>query len=116
MPACAVLLSPGTDLTLSGRSVVNNERKDPMFTLQAMLTMRTAYASEEQMCEPSASPLYADYSGFPPLQFVTGSSEILLDDSLRAADKARRAEVEVDLQIWDGMPHVFPVISFLLLM
>jgi acetyl esterase/lipase len=113
MPACAVLLSPGTDLTLSGCSIVNNERKDPMFTLQAMLTMRTAYASEEQMCEPSASPLYADYSGFPPLQFVTGSSEILLDDSLRAAAKARRAEVEVDLHIWDGMPHVFPVISFL---
>lgn len=113
MPACAVLLSPGTDLTLSGPSVRINERKDPMFTLQAMLTMRNAYAREEIMVEPAASPLYADYSGFPPLQFIVDSSEMLLDDSLRAADKARRAGVEVDLQVWDGMPHVFPVMPFL---
>ena len=113
MPACAVLLSPGTDLTMSGKSVVTNERKDPMFMLQGLIIMRGSYAPEQFMAEPAASPLFADYEGFPPLHFVVGSTEILLDDSTRAVEKARRAGVETELRIWRGMPHVFPSFPFL---
>jgi acetyl esterase/lipase len=113
MPACAVLLSPGTDLTMSGKSVVTNERMDPMFMLQGLIIMRGSYAPEQFMAEPAASPLFADYEGFPPLHFVVGSTEILLDDSTRAVEKARRAGVETELRIWRGMPHVFPSFPFL---
>jgi len=75
--------------------------------------MRTAYANGEVLLESTASPLYANYQSFVPLQFIVGRSKMLLDDSVLAANKARRAGVAVGLQVWDGMPHVFPLLSFL---
>jgi acetyl esterase/lipase len=58
--------------------------------------------------DPGASPLYASLHGLPPLQLHVGRDEILLDDSLRYAERAADAGVAVALHVWDGMPHVFP--------
>ncbi|MEO0998480.1 MAG: alpha/beta hydrolase [Pseudomonadota bacterium] len=113
MPACAVLISPCTDLTMSSSTALVNERSDPMFTLNLLLTMRNAYVRERDIVDPAASPLFADFSGFPPLQILVGSSEILLSDAERTAERARLAGVETELEIWDGMPHVFPAITLL---
>lgn len=56
---------------------------------------------------PLASPLYADLAGLPPLLVQAGDRETVRDDSTMLADKARAAGVEVELQLWDGMIHVF---------
>jgi monoterpene epsilon-lactone hydrolase len=107
MPACAVLMSPVVDFTLSGRSLVTNEARDPMFTLAGMALLRGLYAPPERYLDTSVSPLFADFSGLPPLLFQAGSTEMLLDESMRAAARADACGVPVELEIWRDMPHVF---------
>jgi acetyl esterase/lipase len=107
MPACAVLLSPFVDFTLSSESLVTNERRDPMFTLAAFVAMRRLYAPPERLVDPAVSPLFGDFAGLPPMLFQVGSTEMLRDDTMRAAAKAHAAGVPVEVEIWDRMPHVF---------
>ncbi|HCA48712.1 MAG TPA: alpha/beta hydrolase, partial [Armatimonadetes bacterium] len=57
--------------------------------------------------DPLASPVFADYRGLPPLLVQVGEHEIIRDDSVRVAERAREAGVEVTLEIWEGMFHVF---------
>ena len=57
--------------------------------------------------DPLVSPLYGDFAGLPPLLFHVGDAEVLLDDSLRAATKAREAGVDVTLRVYPDMPHVW---------
>ena len=113
LPACAVLLSPVVDFTMSGRSVVANAKRDPVFRLDALLAMRAEYAPPERFLDPAVSPLYGDFNGLPPLLFQVGSTEMLLDESTRAAAKAHASGVPVSLEIWDRMPHVFQAIASL---
>lgn len=107
LPACAVLISPLVDFTLSGRSLVTRAKQDPVVTLAALVALRGIYASPEQFLDPSVSPLCADYTGFPPLLFQVGGLEVLRDDSVRAVERARAAGVDADLEIWQHMAHVF---------
>ncbi len=107
MPACAVLLSPMVDFTLSSPSLVTNEKRDSMFTGARMIGLRHLYIDAEQMLHPDASPLFANFHGLPPLLFQSSESEVLRDDSLRAAAKAHASGVKVEVELWAGMPHVF---------
>jgi acetyl esterase/lipase len=113
LPACAVLLSPVVDFTMSGRSVFANAKRDPVFRLVALLAMREQYAPPERFLDPAVSPLYGDFRGLPPLFFQVGSTEMLLDESTRAAAKAHASGVPVTLEIWDRMPHVFQAVASL---
>ena len=110
MPACAVLLSPFVDFTLSGVSLIRNERSDPMFTFVGLAALRTLYLSPESFLDPSASPLFGDFSGFPPLLFHAGGDEMLLDEATRAAARAHAAGVAVEFEIWRNMAHVFQIL------
>jgi acetyl esterase/lipase len=112
-PACAALLSPATDMTVSGLSAITKEREDPFFYLQTLLLLKHHYLQGAFAGDPGVSPLYADFQGLPPLLFQTGSTELLLDDSLHAASKAKAAGVKVDLQVWQRMPHVFQLFTWL---
>jgi acetyl esterase/lipase len=112
-PACAVLLSPAADMTVSGWSAITKEREDPFFRLQTLLLLKHYYLRGTFAGHPSVSPVYADFQNLPPLLFQAGSTELLLDDSLRTAAKAAAAGVEVDLQIWRRMPHVFQLFTWL---
>jgi hypothetical protein len=80
MPACAVLLSPGVDFTLSSPSMILNEGADPMFDLAELAMMRGFYARPERFSDPSVASLFGDFSGFPPLLFQVGSREVLLKE------------------------------------
>ncbi len=113
MPRCALLTSVAADMTVSGDSAITNIRKDPMFSMRSLLVMRNAHVHGPTIAEPGASPLFGNFAGLPPLKLFVGSTEILLSDSQRVADAARRAGVEVDLEIWHGMPHAFPLMSVL---
>ena len=107
MPACAVLMSPLLDFTLSSPSLLTNEKSDPMFTAARCIGLRHLYIDAEQMLHPYASPLFADFDGLPPLLFQSSESEVLRDESLRAAAKAHASGVKVEVELWAGMPHVF---------
>lgn len=113
MPACAVLLSPFLDFSLSGRSALDNSRQDPVFDLAFAIGIRGFYARPEEYASPDVSPLFGAFAGLPPLLFQVGSSEMLLDDSVRAAARARAAGVETQLEIWERLPHVFQAIAAL---
>jgi len=107
LPARAVLLSPWTDLALTGDSVTRNASRDPINRARYLEISPPLYAGSEDVKNPLISPLYADPAGLPPLLIQVGSDETLLDDSTRFAERARAAGVDVTLEIWPGMFHVF---------
>ena len=108
MPACVVLLSPFVDFTLSSPSLCANELRDPIFTARGIVAVRSYYADPEHFLEPSLSPLFGNYQDFPPLLFQASDSEMLGDESLRAAARAHDAGVKVRVELWQGqLPHVF---------
>jgi len=106
LPACAVCLSPWTDLEGTGASAQPGGADDPMIPVAALRDMGKLYAANE-LRNPLAAPLYGTYKGLPPLLIQVGTREILLDDSTRVADKARAAGVPVRLEIEEGAPHVW---------
>ncbi|HHW2097095.1 TPA: alpha/beta hydrolase [Pseudomonas aeruginosa] len=110
LPSCAVLLSPFLDFTLSGASAVGNARHDPVFTPAFAIGIRGFYAPAEQHSHPAVSPLFGAFEGLPPLLFQVGSTEMLLDDAVRAANRASTAGVPVRLEVWQRLPHVFQMI------
>ena len=69
--------------------------------------MAKLYYGDEDAKNPLISPLYADLQGLPPLLIQVGTAEVLLDDSVRLADQAKAAGVEVQLEIWEDMIHMF---------
>ncbi|MCX7680075.1 MAG: alpha/beta hydrolase [Spirochaetes bacterium] len=114
LPGCAVLLSPWTDLTGSGESIMKNKRKDPMLEPRALEKFARYYVPSGDLAHPSVSPLFGNFKKLPPLLFHVGECEILLDDARRAAEKAKESGVETEIAIWPGMIHVFHYLSPLL--
>ena len=114
MPAAAVLLSPWTDLALTGESLRTRAAVDMMLKPGSVHQTAAVYLAGEDPRHPYASPLYADLRGLPPLLIQVGDAEVVLDDSTRAAARAREAGVEVTLEVWDEMPHVFHAFAGLL--
>ena len=111
LPACAIAMSPVVDFTLSGASLVFNQACDPILTLAGMLAFRRIYADPERFLDPSVSPLFGDWAGLPPLLFQAGSTEMLRDEAVRAAQRAHAAGTPVELEIYERMPHVFQAIG-----
>ena len=79
---------------------------------ESLAMFAALYAGDQPLTNPLISPLYADPTGLPPLLIHVGTDEILLDDSLRIAQKAKAAGVEVELTVWNGMFHVFHMFPF----
>ena len=113
MPSCAVVLSPVVDFTMSSRSLLVNAKRDPMFALSGLIALRRFYAPTERFLDPTVSPLFGDFAGFPPLLIQVGDIEVLLDESTRVAARAHAAGVPVELEVWDRMGHVFQAIASL---
>ncbi len=111
MPASVYLLSPWTDLTLSGASYKNNADTDDLLSPQELEIMRDYYLQGEDPAQVLASPVFADYTGFPPVLIQASKIEMLLDDSLRLAQNMEKAGVNVVVQTWSGMPHVWQILD-----
>ena len=107
LPAAGVLISPWLDLTNSGESMQSKADVDPMVQREGLQAMVAAYAAGSDVKAPTVSPLFADLAGLPPLLIHVGTAEVLLDDSTRFAQAARAAGVDVDLEVWDEMIHVW---------
>jgi acetyl esterase/lipase len=108
LPVSAALMSPWTDLAATGASYVSRAEADPIHQRPMILALAKNYLGRQgDPCDPLVSPLHADIKDLPPLLIQVGDRETVLDDSVMFADKARAAGVEVELQVWDGMIHVF---------
>lgn len=108
-PGGAVLFSPLVDLAHEGTSVQSRAAEDPIVTPEGSHSYAVRYLGPNgDYKEPRASALYADLSDLPPVFVQVGTSEVLLDDSLRLARKIRSASGRVDLDVWPGMIHIFP--------
>ena len=108
LPGACGLVSPWVDLTGAGESVHGKAHEDPLFVkAEHLFQFVPVYAGDEPPEDPRLSPLFADLAGLPPLCIQVGSQEILLSDSTRLAEAAEAAEVQVSLEVWDGMWHVF---------
>lgn len=115
MPAAAVGLSAWTDLSVSGDSITSRQEADPMLTGDQLRQFATWYLGEDgDPRNPLASPVFASLAGLPPLLLQVGSEEVLLDDTLRLADNARAAGVEVCVEQWDEMFHVWQALAAML--
>ena len=107
LPALAVLICPWLDLTLSGDSYHSRAELDPIDRLPALRCMARHYVGDGDASNPLASPLFGDPRGLPPLLIQVGDHETLLDDSCRFAAKAKAAGVDVELEVWPQMWHVW---------
>jgi len=108
LPVAGMLMSPWTDLAATGASYVSRAEADPIHQRPMILALARNYLGEQgDPRDPLVSPLYADLTGLPPLLIQVGDCETVLDDSTMFAEKARAAGVDIELQVWDGMIHVF---------
>jgi len=107
LPAAAVMLSPWTDLARTGNSVKLKAAEDPFLTPAELEFDAKLYIKDNHAKNPLISPLYANLVGLPPLLIQVGTAEILLDDAVRLAERAKAAGVEVTLDIWQDMMHVW---------
>jgi monoterpene epsilon-lactone hydrolase len=114
LPAAALAISPWTDLEFAGESIAAKAAEDPSLTLDGLVNCARQYLDGRPANEPLASPIHADLAGLPPLLIQVGSVEILLDDSVRLARQAGAAGVDVRLEIWPEMPHVWHAFGFML--
>ena len=110
LPGCAWLISPWTDLTLSGSTLTSKDAIDPLIHKTYLNELADAYLpAGMDRKDPRVSPLYADLKGFPPVLIQVGSAETLLDDATRFAAVAGAADVHVTLEIWPQMIHAWPL-------
>jgi acetyl esterase/lipase len=114
LPAAAVCLSPWVDLEGSGDSMTSRVAIDPIIDPEGVMEMAKAYLGASDARTPLASPLYADLRGLPPLLIQAGTAEVLLDDSIRLAQRARLAGVGVSLDVWEDMIHVWQIFAVML--
>jgi acetyl esterase/lipase len=114
LPATAVCISPWLDLSLSGATMRTKADVDPMLDDTRLRQWARAYLGGANPRTPTASPLFADLRGLPPLLVHVGTAEILLDDAVRFVTRAREAGTRVELDIWDDMIHVWHAFALVL--
>ena len=110
LPDAAALFSPALDMTGASPSATLNAKRDAMFDPEQLPHLRAAYLAGADPAQPLASPLLGSMAGLPPLLLHVGEAEVLRDDSIRLAQKAREAGVQVELQIFPVVPHVWQLI------
>lgn len=106
-PAGFFAISPWADLTQSGASYRTKAETDPMISKAGLDAMSLAYLGGLDAHDPLASPVFGDFAGVAPVLIQTGSEEALLSDSITMADVLGQARVDVRLEIWPEMIHVF---------
>jgi monoterpene epsilon-lactone hydrolase len=107
LPVTAVCLSPWADLRCTNKSMRTRADVDPICRSSKLRHMADLYLDGTDPATPLASPALADLAGLPPLLIQVGDAEVLIDDSIAVERRARAAGVDVELEVWDDMVHVF---------
>ena len=107
LPKCAIAMSPWLDLTLTGDSMTTKEAVEPMIVKEALPLWAGNYLNGTDPRSSYVSPIFADLHGLPPMYIQVGTEELLLDDSVRFAARAKEQGLDVKLDIYKGYFHVF---------
>lgn len=107
LPAGGIAISAATDFTLGSESLKTVH--DPIISARTMPEFRERYLGEADPRNPLASPVFGNYHGIPPLLIQAGEQEMLRDDSIRVAKQAAADGIDVTLEVWPGMVHVFQI-------
>jgi acetyl esterase/lipase len=107
-PAGAAVMSPWTDLALSGASMETRAEADPLLTKESLASTARLYLGGHDPRDPLASPLSGVLAGMPPVRMHVGEDEVLLDDSLRYGERFESQGGTVQIHTWQGMTHAFP--------
>ena len=107
LPGALLLMSPWTDMTASGASYSERAEADPILTNEYIQAVREAYAPGADYSRPEYSPLFGDFSAFPPALIQVRTHEILYSDSERLAERLKAAGCYCRLEVWENMWHVF---------
>jgi acetyl esterase/lipase/hemerythrin-like domain-containing protein len=113
MPKAVTLISPLADLSFSGESREFNRWQDPMLPTSRKMDSFDMYSGGTPSKSPLLSPVFGDLSGMPPIFAQVSNTEILLDDTLRLARKARSQGVDAQVEVWNSLPHVWHLWSYL---
>ncbi len=110
-PALAICLSPWADLTHMGDTITTNKDRDPMLSHSFLANAAKVYGKGHNLAKPKISPVFADFSGFPPLLVYAGTTEILRHDAERIVSSAKAKGVTVEAKYWDKQVHAFPILT-----
>lgn len=109
-PKCLVTISPWSDLTATGQTYFLNEDKDPLLRGKYLKRLADSYVGDDSPLNPYISPAFASYDDrFPPTLIQAGSDEVLLDDSKLLYNAMKDGGVDVDIEIYPKMWHVFHI-------
>ncbi len=109
-PKCLVTISPWSDLTATGQTYFLNEDKDPLLRGKYLKRLADSYVGDDSPLNPYISPAFAIYDDrFPPTLIQAGSDEVLLDDSKLLYNAMKDGGVDVDIEIYPKMWHVFHI-------
>lgn len=112
-PAAAFAISPVTDAALTGDTYRTRAAADPILDAATMPVFRDQYVAIANVTDPFVSPVHGHYRGLPPILIQIGTNEILLDDACRAAQNIHESGGRVSCEVWEGMPHAFPLLDVL---
>lgn len=114
LPGAGLCLSPWVDLTGSNPRIPEVAPKDPMLAPELLDVFADAYMAGADKRAPTASPAFADLTGLPPLLIQAGTAEILIGEIEVFAKKAEASGVDVELEVWDDMIHVWQTFADIL--
>ncbi len=109
-PPRTAVLSPWTDLRMTGGSIRDRAARDPYMTEAALAAFAQAYAPPDARHQALVSPLHADLNGLPTLWIEVGSEEVLFDDAARFHERALAQGVEATLYVGEGLFHVWQAV------
>lgn len=107
LPACVACMSPWTDMTGSGESIISNSERDPMFCAEDIGRYASVYLGSQSRMDPLASPLLGDFASLPPLLIHVGENECLLDDARQVHNKMLAAGGSSQLRVFKEVPHAW---------
>lgn len=110
-PAAAFAISPVTDAGLTSDAYRSRAAADPILDAAAMPYFRDQYVAIANVTDPFVSPIHGLYRGLPPILIQVGTNEILLDDACRAAQRIHESGGQVSCEVWEDMPHGFPLLG-----
>lgn len=114
LPSCVIMLSPWLDLAGRGNSIIRLAKVDAHLNWKNLQISAKSYYGDYPADYPLISPLYANLKGFPPTLIITGGHEILLDDSIRFADRAIMSNVDIKLIVEPKMGHAWSIFQMLI--
>lgn len=113
LPAGIVGVCPFVDLTLRGPTVAEFSGDDPAANRDVLAYLGASYFQGHEPTDPLVSPLYGDLSGLPPIFLTASEGEVLLSDTVRLAERAKQAGVDVTTRIVEDSVHVYTIFPFL---